>query len=214
LTQKKKMAAVDPTDGKALIAALELLNKQAEEKENERYRASLQRVVDAIGRKLGCGEGDIGAVERAPWDTANKHGLYGERFVARWRLPSGHVLCYGLPNVGPAAFGPYVSGPSDEFALMPPGTALNGHVEFNRSFLLRAQSESDLQRAYALQQLIPPAHLEALFVLRARGCICGDADVTGDEPGPESDVEYYWARKPDYSRLIKVKKEDVYFTEH
>jgi hypothetical protein len=209
------MAAVDPTDGKALIAALELLNKQAEEKENERYRASLQRVVDAIGRKLGCGEGDIGAVERAPWDAANKHGLHGGRFVARWRLPSGHVLGYGLPNVGPVAFGPYVSGPSDEFALMPPGTPLNGHVDFNRSFLLSAQSEGDMRRAYALQQLITPAHLEALFVLRAKGCICGDADETGDEPGPESNVEYYWDRKPDYSRAVKMKvvTEEVYFYE-
>jgi hypothetical protein len=147
-------------------------------------------------------------VERAPWDAANKHGLHGERFVARWRLPSGHVLGYGLPNVGPVAFGPY-----DEFALMPPGTPLNGHVDFDRSFLLSAQSKSDRQRAYALQQLIPPAHLEVLFVLQARGCICGDADATGDEPGPESNVEYYWARKPAYSRLIKVKKEDVYYIE-
>jgi hypothetical protein len=214
------MAAVDPTDGKALIAALELLNKQAEEKENERYRASLQRVVDAIGRKLGCGEGDIGAVERAPSIAGDSHGLHGYYFVARWRLPSGHVLGYGRPSDSQREFGRYSNSPSDKFALMPPGTDLNGRVYFDTDCLIDAKNTGDqipqeeLQRAYRLQQLIPPQHLNALLVIQEEQCIRGStfetANVAADA---DKAVEAIWPYKPRYTAPVKAKVQEVYYIE-
>ncbi len=212
------MAAVDPTDGKALIAALELLNKQAEEKENERYRFSLQRVVDAIGRKLGCGEGDIGAVERAPSIVGDSYGLRGVYFVARWRLPSGHVLGYGRPSDGQHEFGR--NAPSDKFALMPPGTDLNGRVYFDTDCLIDAKNTGDqipqeeLQRAYRLQQLIPPQHLNALLMIQEAQWIRGSSVNTVTVPGKTDEyVEAIWTYKPRYTAPVKAKVQEVYYIE-
>lgn len=206
------MAAVDPTDRKALIAALELVNKQAEEKENERYRASLQRVVDAIGRKLGCGEGDIGAIEKAPSNTVNSHGLFGGPFVARWRLPSGHVLGYGNPH--------YLVEQMDQFALMPPGTPLNGSGGFDPACLIDARNtgyqipQEELQRAYRLQQLIPPQHLNALLVIQEEQCIRGSTDETATGAADaDKTVQAIWTYKPRYTAPVKAKVQEVYYIE-
>jgi hypothetical protein len=73
----------------------------------------------------------------------------------------------------------------DEFHLMPPGTPLNGYVSFDGAYLILpridsvgfSHSQSELQRAYHLQQLIPPEHLDALLFIYEERLIHGRGEI-------------------------------------